>query len=165
MILVHLYGQSADLDAIEKACGRYDVPILEDAAEAAGHGRITARQVGTRAPVNVFSFNGNKIITTSGGGLLASPNKEWADKVRFWSTQSRERVSHYEHKELGYNYRMSNILAGIGRGQLAVLEERVLARRAVAKRYADAFADLPGIELMPQAEWGRHTNWLECLPG
>ena len=162
VIVVHLYGQSADLDRIERVCARYDVPILEDAAEALGttyHGK----QVGTRAPVNVFSFNGNKIITTSGGGLLATKDKAWADRVRFWSTQSREPVAHYEHKELGYNYRMSNVLAGIGRGQLVVLEDRVAARRANAFRYKEAFADLPGIELMPQAEYGRHTNWLSVF--
>jgi pyridoxal phosphate-dependent aminotransferase EpsN len=162
VIVVHLYGQSADLDAIEAVCARYDVPVLEDAAEALGthyHGK----QVGTRAPVNVFSFNGNKIITTSGGGMLATKDKSWADKARFWSTQSREPQIWYEHAEIGFNYRMSNVLAGIGRGQLEVLEERVAQRRAVAARYREAFADLPGIALMPQAAYGRHTNWLSVF--
>ena len=162
VVVVHLYGQSADLEAIERVCSRYEVPILEDAAEALGT-TYRARQVGTRAPVNIFSFNGNKIITTSGGGLLATPNAAWADKVRFWSTQSREPTAHYEHKELGFNYRMSNVLAGIGRGQLTVLEDRVRARRLVAQRYQDAFADLDGFSLMPQADWGRHTNWLSVF--
>ena len=162
VIVVHLYGQSADLDRLEAVCASYDVPILEDAAEALGT-TYRGRQVGTRAPVNAFSFNGNKIITTSGGGLLATRDRKWAEKARFWSTQSREPAVHYEHKELGFNYRMSNILAGIGRGQLAVLEERVAARRAIASRYREAFADLAGIELMPQASWGRHTNWLSVF--
>lgn len=162
LVLVHLYGQSADLDRIEAVCGQYGVPILEDAAEALGT-TYAGHQVGTRGKVNIFSFNGNKIITTSGGGLLATSDRDWANKVRFWSTQSREPAAHYEHKELGYNYRMSNVLAGIGRGQLAVLEDRVAARRKVAARYRTAFADLPGIELMPQASWGRHTNWLSVF--
>jgi pyridoxal phosphate-dependent aminotransferase EpsN len=162
VIVVHLYGQSADLDRIEAVCAEFGVPILEDAAEALGT-TYRGRQVGTRGVVNIFSFNGNKIITTSGGGLLATRDRAWADKARFWSTQSREQAAHYEHKELGFNYRMSNVLAGIGRGQLAVLEERVTARRAIAARYGDAFADLPGIQLMPQTEWGRHTNWLSVF--
>lgn len=162
VIVVHLYGQSADLDPIERACERHGVPILEDAAEAVGthyHGK----QVGTRAPVNVFSFNGNKLITTSGGGMLVCKDKGWADKARFWSTQAREPRVWYEHEEIGFNYRMSNVLAGIGRGQLMVIEDRVAARRAVAERYEAAFADLPGIERMPQAPFGRHTNWLSVF--
>lgn len=162
VIVVHLYGQSADLDRLEASCARFDVPILEDAAEAAGT-QYRGRQVGVRAPVSAFSFNGNKIITTSGGGMLVAHDRSWVDKARFWSTQSREPKPWYEHEELGFNYRMSNVLAGIGRGQLAVLEDRVAARRAVAFRYRDAFADLPGIQLMPQAAFGRHTNWLSVF--
>lgn len=162
VIVVHLYGQSADLDRIEAACKRHNVPILEDAAEALGT-HYKNEQVGKRAPVSVFSFNGNKIITTSGGGMLVTQDKAWADKARFWSTQSREPVAWYEHKDIGFNYRMSNVLAGIGRGQLEVLEDRVAARRAVAFRYREAFADLAGIELMPQADFGRHTNWLSVF--
>ena len=162
VIVVHLYGQSADLDRIEAACRRYDVPILEDAAEALGT-HYRGEQVGKRAPLSIFSFNGNKILTTSGGGMLVARERAWADKARFWSTQSREPVAWYEHKEIGFNYRMSNVLAGIGRGQLEVLEERVAARRANAFRYRDAFADLAGIELMPQAPYGRHTNWLSVF--
>jgi len=162
VIVVHLYGQSADLDRIEATCRRYDVPILEDAAEALG---TTYRgvQVGTRAPLSAFSFNGNKIITTSGGGMLAAKDPTWIAKARFWSTQAREPFRWYEHREVGFNYRMSNVVAGIGRGQLAVLEDRVAARRAVAKQYVDAFVDLSGLELMPQAEYGRHTNWLSVF--
>lgn len=162
VVLVHLYGQSADLDRIADVCKRYDVPLFEDAAEALGT-LYQGVQVGTRGPVGVFSFNGNKILTTSGGGMLVAHDKAWVDKARFWSTQAREAVTWYEHKEIGFNYRLSNVLAGIGRGQLEVLEDRVAARRANAFRYRDAFADLPGIELMPQAAWGRHTNWLSVF--
>lgn len=162
IIVVHLYGQSADLDAIMPIAERYGVPVMEDAAEAMGttHG---GKHVGARGALGIFSFNGNKIITTSGGGVLCSPNKAWVDKVRFWSTQARDPGLSYEHSELGFNYRMSNVLAGIGRGQLRVLEDRVAARRAIAFRYRDAFADLPGFALMPQASWGRHTNWLSVF--
>ena len=162
VVVVHLYGQSADLDAIEAACKRYDVPILEDAAEALGT-HYRGVQVGTRAPLSVFSFNGNKIITTSGGGMLVARDRAFIDRARFWSTQAREAQPWYEHQEIGYNYRLSNVLAGIGRGQLVVLEDRVAARRAVAHRYAEAFADVPGIALMPQAAFGRHTNWLSVF--
>lgn len=162
VVVVHLYGQSADLDAIETACARYDVPILEDAAEALGT-HYKGKQVGTRAPVSVFSFNGNKIITTSGGGMLVARDRALVDKARFWSQQSREPVAWYEHKDIGFNYRMSNVLAGIGRGQLAVLEDRVAARRAVAERYEAAFSDIPGLTRMPQASFGRHTNWLSVF--
>jgi pyridoxal phosphate-dependent aminotransferase EpsN len=162
VIVVHLYGQSADLDRIETACAEYGVPVLEDAAEALGtHYRGT--QVGTRAPLSIFSFNGNKILTTSGGGMLVARDRAHVEKARFWSQQSREPRVWYEHAEIGFNYRMSNVLAGIGRGQLAVLEDRVVARRANAFRYREAFADLPGIALMPQATYGRHTNWLSVF--
>lgn len=162
VVVVHLYGQSADLDRLESVCARYEVPILEDAAEAVGT-HYRGVHVGTRAPVSAFSFNGNKIITTSGGGMLVARDRSWVDKARFWSQQSREPKPWYEHEEIGFNYRMSNVLAGIGRGQLLVLEDRVAARRAVAFRYRDAFADLPGIELAPQADFGRHTNWLSVF--
>jgi pyridoxal phosphate-dependent aminotransferase EpsN len=162
VVLVHLYGQSADLDAIEAACAKHGVPILEDAAEALGT-HYKGVQVGTRAPVSAFSFNGNKIITTSGGGMLVARDRAWVDKVRFWSQQSREPVAWYEHKELGYNYRLSNILAGVGRGQLAVLEDRVKARRENFARYLEAFADLPGITPMPEVSWNRATRWLSVF--
>ena len=162
VIVVHLYGQTADLDAIEAACARYGVPILEDAAEAVGT-HYRGVQVGSRAPVSVFSFNGNKIITTSGGGMLVARDPALIEKARFWSTQAREAKPWYEHREIGYNYRLSNVLAGIGRGQLTVVEARVAARRAVAHRYAQAFSETPGIALMPQATFGRHTNWLSVF--
>jgi pyridoxal phosphate-dependent aminotransferase EpsN len=162
VIAVHLYGQCADLDPIMEACARYDVPLIEDAAEAAG-ATYKGKPAGSFGVANVFSFNGNKMITTTGGGMLVSARKDWIDKARFWSTQARDPAPHYQHSELGYNYRMSNVLAGIGRGQLLVLDERVKARRAVAFRYAEAFADLPGISLMPQASYGLHTNWLSVF--
>jgi pyridoxal phosphate-dependent aminotransferase EpsN len=162
VIAVDLYGQCADLEAILAICRRYDVLVLEDAAEALG-ATYRNRPAGTFGDVGVFSFNGNKIITTTGGGMLVSPNAVWVEKARFWSQQARDPGLAYEHSELGYNYRMSNVLAGIGRGQLEVLDLRVQQRRAIAFRYRDAFADLPGISLMPQARYGIHTNWLSCF--
>ncbi|TMB43111.1 MAG: pyridoxal phosphate-dependent aminotransferase [Deltaproteobacteria bacterium] len=162
VVVVHLYGQSADLDPILETCREHGVAVLEDAAEAMGT-LYRGRQVGTFGDVGVFSFNGNKIITTTGGGMLISPDPAKVDKARFWSTQARDPAVHYEHSEMGYNYRLSNVLAGIGRGQLQVLDERVRQRRQIAFRYRDAFADLPGIALMPQAPYGLHTNWLSCF--
>ena len=162
LIVVHLYGQSADMDPILQLCARYEVPILEDAAEALG-ADYKGRPPGTFAPIGAFSFNGNKIITTGGGGMLVAHKPELVEKARFWSTQARDPGIAYEHSEMGYNYRMSNILAGIGRGQLLVLEDRVRRRREIAFRYRDAFADLPGVGLMPQAAFGRNTNWLSVF--
>jgi len=162
LIVVHLFGQCADMDPILDLCTQYEVPVLEDAAEALGS-VYKGKPAGAFGQVAAFSFNGNKIITTTGGGMLVSPNSAWVDKARFWSQQARDPGIAYEHSELGYNYRMSNVLAGIGRGQLEVLDQRVEQRRAVALRYRDAFADVPGITLMPQAGFGRHTNWLSCF--
>jgi pyridoxal phosphate-dependent aminotransferase EpsN len=162
LVVVDLYGQSADMDPIRAACQRYSVPILDDAAEALG-ATYKGKRVGASAEVLAFSFNGNKIITTTGGGMLVSRNSEWIEKARFWSQQARDPGLAYQHSELGYNYRMSNVLAGIGRGQLEVLDRRVEQRRSIAFRYRDAFADLPGITLMPQAPYGLHTNWLSCF--
>jgi pyridoxal phosphate-dependent aminotransferase EpsN len=162
VIVVHLFGQCADMDPILDACGRYNVPVLEDAAEALG-ATYKGRPAGTLGDVGAFSFNGNKIITTTGGGMLVAQKREWVDKARFWSTQARDPGIAYEHSEIGYNYRMSNVLAGIGRGQLEVLDLRIQQHRANAFRYRDAFADLPGISLMPQAPYGMHTNWLSCF--
>jgi pyridoxal phosphate-dependent aminotransferase EpsN len=162
LVVVHLYGQCADMEPILSICQRYDVPVLEDAAEALG-ATYRNRPAGTLGSVGVFSFNGNKIITTTSGGMLASADAVWVEKARFWSQQARDPGLAYEHSELGYNYRMSNVLAGIGRGQLEVLDLRVRQRRAIAFRYRDAFADLPGISLMPQAAYGLHTNWLSCF--
>jgi pyridoxal phosphate-dependent aminotransferase EpsN len=162
VVVVHLYGQSADMDPILECCSRYGVAVLEDAAEAVGT-LYKGKPAGTLAPVGVYSFNGNKMITTTGGGMLVAHRQDWVDKVRFWSTQARDPGTAYEHSDMGFNYRLSNVLAGIGRGQLLVLDERVRRRREIAFRYRDAFADLPGISLMPQAAYGLHTNWLSCF--
>ena len=162
VVLVHLYGQSADLDAISAICDRYGVPLVEDAAEALG-ATYRGRSPGTVGLAGVFSFNGNKIITTSGGGMLVSDEGWVAARARKLATQAREPVPHYEHVEVGYNYRMSNILASIGRAQLPSLAERVLARRRNHERYREFLADLPGIRFMPEAQWGQHSRWLTCI--
>ena len=162
LVVVHLYGQSADMDPIRDACAEYGIVVIEDAAEAVGT-LYKGKPAGTLGDIGVYSFNGNKIVTTTGGGSLVSSNPDWVAKARFWSQQARDPALWYEHSELGYNYRMSNVLAGIGRGQLEVLGLRVQQRRAIAFRYRDAFADLPGISLMPQAPYGLHTNWLSCF--
>ncbi|MBF5043461.1 aminotransferase class I/II-fold pyridoxal phosphate-dependent enzyme [Aggregicoccus sp. 17bor-14] len=162
VVLVHLYGQCADLDPIAEACERHGVALVEDAAEALGSS-YRGRPAGTRGRVGVFSFNGNKIITTSGGGMLVSADGALVRRALKLSTQAREPAAHYEHTEVGYNYRLSNVLAAIGRGQLRVLEERVEARRRNFARYAEALGDLPGLAFMPEAPWGRHTRWLTTL--
>jgi len=162
VIVVDLFGQCADMDAILELCSRYEVPVLEDAAEALG-ASYKGRPAGSFGDVAAFSFNGNKIITTTGGGMLVAQRPDWITKARFWSTQARDEGIAYHHTEMGYNYRMSNVLAGIGQGQLRVLGERVHRRREIAFRYRDAFSDLTGIELMPQAQHGLHTNWLSCF--
>jgi pyridoxal phosphate-dependent aminotransferase EpsN len=162
LVVVHIYGQSADMDPILQACAEYGVAVIEDAAEAVGT-LYKGKPAGTLGAAGVYSFNGNKIVTTTGGGMLVSRNQAWVDKARFWSQQARDAALWYEHSELGYNYRMSNVLAGIGRGQLEVLDLRIQQRRAIAFRYRDAFADLPGVSLMPQAPYGLHTNWLSCF--
>jgi len=162
VVVVHLYGQSADMDPILEVCERYGVPVLEDAAEALGTS-YKGRPAGSLGAVGVFSFNGNKIITTSGGGMLVSPNTDWISRVRFWSTQARDPGQAYEHSDMGYNYRLSNVLAAIGRGQLRVLDERVRLRRAIEARYREAFGDLSGVTAMPTASWGFHTHWLSCF--
>ncbi|HYA18912.1 MAG TPA: aminotransferase class I/II-fold pyridoxal phosphate-dependent enzyme [Bryobacteraceae bacterium] len=164
VVVVHLFGQCAEMDPIMEIAGRYGVPVLEDAAEALGAG-YRGRQSGTFGEIAAFSFNGNKIITTSGGGMLAARDTSRVEKARYWSTQARDPhpLGAYEHSELGYNYRMSNVLAGIGRGQLEVLDLRVEQRRAIAERYRDAFRDLPGIEAMPEARDSFSTKWLSCF--
>lgn len=162
--VVHLFGQSADLDPILELCQRFELPLLEDAAEALG-AKYKDGVPGTFGDVGVYSFNGNKIITCTNGGMLVSRHASWVEKARHWSNQAKDPdpLNNYSHSELGYNYRLSNVLAGIARGQLEVLPERVAQRRAVAFRYRDAFAGVPGIELMPQAPHGIHTNWLSCF--
>jgi pyridoxal phosphate-dependent aminotransferase EpsN len=179
VILVHLYGQSADLDAVAGICARHEIPLIEDAAEALGAtyfsrtGSKTGGDLrgnaylpvapGTVGVCGIYSFNGNKIITTSGGGMLVSRDEALISKARFWATQSRDPAPHYQHSEVGFNYRMSNVLAAIGRGQLQVLEARVNARRANCAYYQQALADIPGIQFMPEAQFGRCTRWLTCI--
>jgi len=162
LVLVHLYGQSADLDPIVELCDHYGVTLVEDAAEALG-ATYKGRAPGTFGKAGIYSFNGNKIITTSGGGMLVSDDGALVAHARKLATQARDPAPHYEHSEIGYNYRLSNVLAGIGRGQLQVLEERVQARRANFDFYVEALADLPGVDFMPEARWGRHTRWLTTL--
>jgi pyridoxal phosphate-dependent aminotransferase EpsN len=159
---VHVFGQSADLNPIKEACDREGVPLIEDAAEALG-ATYRGRAPGSFGRVGVYSFNGNKIITTSGGGMLVTDDQQLAARALKWATQARDPAPHYEHSELGYNYRMSNVLAAIGRGQLLVLEDRVAARRRNYAYYAAALGDLPGLRFMPEAHWGRHTRWLTTL--
>jgi pyridoxal phosphate-dependent aminotransferase EpsN len=162
VVVVHLYGQCADMHPIRELCGRYEIPILEDGAQAVG-ATYNGRYAGTMTEAGVFSFNGNKVITTTGGGMLLSRNQAWVNKARFWAQQARDPALSYEHSELGFNYRMSNVLAGIGRGQLEVLNLRIDQRRAIAFRYRDGFADLAGVRFMPQRSDGIHTNWLSCF--
>lgn len=162
VVLVHLYGQSADIEPILKACDRYEIPLIEDAAEALG-ATYKGQTPGTFGKIGIYSFNGNKIITTSGGGMLVSDDPDLVKKARFLATQARDPAPHYQHSEIGYNYRLSNVLAGIGRGQLQVLSERVAARRRNFEIYQQALAHLPGIEFMPEASFGRATRWLTCL--
>ncbi len=161
-IIVDLYGQCANLQRIAAACQKHGVPIIEDAAEALG-ATCGGRSAGSYGKFGMFSFNGNKIITTSGGGMLVSDDEELITHARFLATQARDPAPHYQHSELGFNYRMSNVLAGIGRGQLQVLASRVEARRRVFSRYYEALHELPGIEFMPEAEYGRSNRWLTCL--
>jgi dTDP-4-amino-4,6-dideoxygalactose transaminase len=162
VLLVHLYGQSADIDPILKVCNQYDIPLIEDAAEALG-ATYKGASPGTFGLIGIYSFNGNKIITTSGGGMLVSEDKQLVAKARFLATQARDPAPHYQHSEIGYNYRLSNVLAAIGRGQLRVLSKRVAARRRNFEIYALALGELPGIEFMPEATFGESTRWLTCL--
>lgn len=162
VIVVNLYGQSADMDKILELCNRYNIPIIEDAAESLG-ATYKGKYSGTFGEYGVFSFNGNKIITTSGGGMLVSNNEEKIKKVRFWSTQSRENERHYEHRELGFNYRMSNIVAGIGRGQLRVLRDRIANKKEIFETYREAFKDIKDIEMMPVCEYGEPNYWLTTI--
>lgn len=162
VVLVHLYGQAADISPIKEACSRYEVALIEDAAEALG-AEYYGRAPGTFGQSGIFSFNGNKIITTSGGGMLVSDDDKLVEKVRFWATQARDAAPHYEHSEMGYNYRMSNILAAIGRGQLRVLEKRVARKREIFELYRRELGGLPGISFMPEAHYGRSSRWLTCI--
>ena len=162
LIVVHLYGLSADMDRITEMCKRYNVVIIEDAAESLGT-LYKGKPTGSFGDYGVFSFNGNKIITTSGGGMLVSDNEERIAKVRFWATQAREPARHYLHSELGFNYRMSNIVAGIGRGQLNVLDKRVQRKRAIFEFYKKELSHLDGLEMMPNNEWNEPNFWLSTI--
>ena len=162
VVLVHLYGQSADIDPILEVCDRYEVPLIEDAAEVLG-ATYKGRSPGTFGKIGIYSFNGNKIITTSGGGMLVSNDRDLVAKARFLATQARDPAPYYQHSEIGYNYRLSNVLAGIGRGQLRVLGDRVAARRRNFEIYRQTLGYLPGIEFMPEASFCRATRWLTCL--
>jgi pyridoxal phosphate-dependent aminotransferase EpsN len=162
VLAVDLYGQCADYGKIEEICRSYDVPLIEDAAEALG-ASCNGRKAGTFGRAAILSFNGNKIITTSGGGMLVSDDEELIRRARFLSNQARDPAPHYEHSTIGYNYRMSNILAAIGRGQLSVIEERIEARRRNFDFYHGALGDLPGISFMPEAPYGRSIRWLTCM--
>ncbi len=162
VLVVHLYGLSADMDKIMPICEKYNVPVIEDAAESLGS-YYKGMHTGTFGKFGVFSFNGNKIITTSGGGILVSDDEDKITKVRFWSTQSRDAARHYQHSELGFNYRMSNVVAGIGRGQLKVLDLRVAKKKYIFEFYKKELGDLEGVEFMPVNDWNEPNYWLSVI--
>lgn len=162
VLVVHLYGLSADMDKIMEICSRYNVTVIEDAAESLG-AYYKGKHTGTFGEFGVFSFNGNKIITTSGGGMLVSNDEEKIKKVRFWSTQSRDAARHYQHSELGFNYRMSNVVAGIGRGQLKVLDQRVAKKKYIFEYYKKELGQLEGVKFMPINDWDEPNYWLSVM--
>ena len=162
VVVVHLYGTPAKMDEITKICKEHNVPLLEDAAESLG-ATYKGKQTGTFGEYGAISFNGNKIITTSGGGMLVSNNEEKIKKVRFWATQSKEPVRHYEHKEIGYNYRMSNICAGIGRGQLKVLDDRIAKKTEIYNTYKKELETIKEITMQPMTENTKPNHWLSAM--
>ncbi|MGP0108692.1 MAG: DegT/DnrJ/EryC1/StrS family aminotransferase [Acidimicrobiales bacterium] len=162
VVTVDLYGQTADYDALTALCKEYEIPLIEDAAEAVG-ATYRGRPAGSFGTVGVFSFNGNKIITTSGGGMLVSDSAVLIDRARHLATQARDPAPHYEHSELGYNYRLSNLLAALGRAQLRGLDSRIERRRRINEAYRAALGHLPGIRFMPVAEYGEPNWWLTCI--
>jgi len=166
VVLVHLYGLSADLDKILDLCDKYGVPLIEDSAESLGT-LYKGKYTGTFGKYGIFSFNGNKIITTSGGGMLVANDPDTSEeriaKARFWATQSRDAARWYQHSELGYNYRMSNVVAGIGRGQLKVLDKRVEKKREIFEFYKRELEVLDGVEMMPINDWNEPNYWLSCI--
>lgn len=162
VIVVNIYGQSTDMGPILDICDEYSVPVLEDAAESLG-AFYKGKPSGTFGKYGIFSFNGNKIITTSGGGMLVSNDTEDLEKARFWATQARDPASYYQHSEMGYNYRMSNILAAIGRGQLRVLDDRVKRRREIFDTYKSELGSIHGVGFMPEAEFGKSNRWLTVM--
>lgn len=162
VIVVNLYGQSARMDRILEICNKYDVPIIEDAAESLG-AEYQGQASGTFGKIGIFSFNGNKIITTSGGGMIISDEELLIKKALKKATQSKEDALHYQHNDIGYNYRLSNICAGIGRGQMEVLTERIGKKREIFKQYCDGLGDVSAIDFMPEIEGAYHTRWLSTL--
>lgn len=162
VIVVHLYGFSADMDKIMAICDKYGVAVIEDAAESLGT-YYKGQHTGTFGKYGIFSFNGNKIITTSGGGMLVSDDEERIQKVRFWSTQARDAARHYQHSELGFNYRLSNVSAGIGRGQLKVLDQRVAKKKYIFDNYKRELGGLEGIDFMPVNDWNTPNFWLSVM--
>ena len=162
VVVANLYGTPSKLDEIKDICERYGVTLIEDAAESLG-ATYKGKETGSFGKYGVFSFNGNKIITTSGGGMLVSDDEEAIKKARFWSTQAREAERHYQHKEIGYNYRMSNICAGIGRGQMKILRDRIAKKQYIYNKYKEAFADIPEIGMNPMNKNGVANNWLSCI--
>lgn len=162
VVVVNLYGQSADMDKIKAICDKHNVPIVEDAAESLG-ATYKGKMSGTFGKYGIFSFNGNKIITTSGGGMLVSDDEEAIEKARFWATQARDDARYYQHSELGYNYRMSNICAGIGRGQMTVLDERIKQKKTIYNKYKEGFADIEEIQMAPICDYGESNYWLSVM--
>ena len=162
LVTVDLYGQCADYDRLESLCNQYGIPLVADAAEALG-ASYRGRPAGSFGAAAVFSFNGNKIITTSGGGMLTSRSADLVDRARFLATQAREPFPHYEHSVIGYNYRLSNLLAAVGRAQLRGLESRIERRKKINSFYQGALRELPGIEFMPVAPYGEPNWWLTCI--
>jgi dTDP-4-amino-4,6-dideoxygalactose transaminase len=162
VIITDLYGQCADLDSITVLCDAYGVPVICDSAEAIGS-TYKGRHAGFGAFASIYSFNGNKIITTSGGGMLASANEAVIEHARYLSSQARDQAPYYQHSEIGYNYRMSNIVAAIGRGQLCAIDKRVSEKRAVFAAYQKLLADVPGISFMPEAPYGQSNRWLTAI--
>lgn len=162
VLVVHLYGLSADMDPIVDICKKYNVPLIEDAAESLGT-TYKGKHTGTFGEFGIYSFNGNKIITTSGGGMLVSNDEEKIGKTRFWATQARDQARHYQHSELGFNYRMSNVVAGIGRGQLKVLDQRVAKKKHIFEYYKRELGSLEGVHFMPVNDWNEPNYWLSVI--
>lgn len=162
VIVVHLYGRASKMDEIMEICNKHNVPVLEDAAEGLG-AKYKDKYLGTFGKCSALSFNGNKIITTTGGGMLVSDDEKLIEKVRFWSTQSKDKARHYQHSQIGYNYRMSNVLAGIGRGQIKVLEDRIAKKREIFDTYKKGFENIDEIEMVEENPYERANRWLSTI--
>jgi pyridoxal phosphate-dependent aminotransferase EpsN len=162
VIVVHLYGQSADMNGIMDCCNKYEIPVIEDSAEALG-ALCGNKKVGTFGCMSIFSFNGNKIITTSGGGMLTSNNKGYIEIASHLATQAREPLPYYYHKKIGYNYRMSNVLSAIGRGQLQVLDKKIEKKRKIYEKYKNLLSDMSGITFVDEPAWSKGIRWLTCV--